>query len=41
MRDYEAQLIEGLTEEQARRLISAINGINRVVGLPKFGSVKE
>jgi hypothetical protein len=37
MRDYEKQLIEGLSEEEAKKLIRAVNGINRVVGLKKFG----
>ncbi len=37
LKSYEQELIEGLTEEEARRLIKSVNGINRTIGLKKFG----
>lgn len=37
MRDYERQLIEGLSKEQAEKLINTINKINKIIGLNQFG----
>jgi len=38
MRDYERQLIDGLSKEEADGIINSINAINRLIGLKEFDS---
>jgi len=37
LKEYEKQLIEGLTQEEQKHIINTVNAINKICGLQKFG----